>query len=191
VLTVDDLVVTLAARCGDRSDFGRTSLQKLVYLCSASLRWRSAGHNAHYYGPFSRQLERTVRRLTTEGLLAEYSEDLDFVGSTGYRARRYRYHLTPSGADRAHEVARVLPDDAASVSAVVAAVEQRVGGLDQRILSLAAKVHYIVDHEEGAVTRDEIVNNAKDLGWLITQPDIDKVVGLLEDLNLVRLVPAD
>lgn len=55
---------------------------------------------------------------------------------------------------------------------------------DFNLLSIAAKVHYIVDWE-GEKSVKEVCQTAKECGWDFTKKDIAKVLSFLKDLELV------
>ena len=57
---------------------------------------------------------------------------------------------------------------------------------DVTLLSVAAKVHFIVSGQ-GRATRQEIMDLAKRLGWKISEKQILRVVGYLETLELVAV----
>jgi uncharacterized protein YwgA len=186
MLDVDEMVLTLIDLCGSRSDFGRTTLQKVAYLATVALGWPRVGHQAHFYGPFSRPLERTTARLAGEGLLVEEAEDLSFVGAAGYRAKQFHYRLTEAGVACAAQVRSSRPQDVARLTTFVENLQSSAGGLDQSVLSLAAKVHYIVERHGGLVGHDEIVEAARSLGWRISERKIADVAAILEKLRIVR-----
>lgn len=186
MLDVDEMVLTLVDLCGERRDFGRTTLQKVAYLATVALGWPRVGHEAHFYGPFSRPLERSTARLAAQGLLVEGAEDLGFVGAGGYRAKQFHYRLTEAGSQRLAQLRRQHPHDVARLATFVDQLQSSVGGLDQSVLSLAAKVHYIVERAGQPVGQDQIVEAARTLGWRITEPTIADVSTILERLRLVR-----
>lgn len=186
MLNSDELVLALVDICGARSDFGRTSLQKLAYLATAALGWPNIGHTAHYYGPFSRHLERDVARLVASNDIEEIANDLGFVGTGGFPAKRFRYRLTASGQARALELRTRRPDDIDRLESFVGHVQEAAGGLDQSLLSLAAKVHYIVAAQSLPVEREEIVDQARHLGWTLSKRQIDQVAEILAQLSLIR-----
>ena len=186
MLDGDEMVLTLVDLCGERRDFGRTTLQKVAYLATVSLGWPRVGHQAHFYGPFSRPLERTTAHLASQGLLVEEAEDLGFVGAGGYRAKQFHYRLSEQGAVEVTRLRRDRPDDVARLRAFVDDLRSSVGGLDQAVLSLAAKVHYIVERHGGPLGTEQIADVATGLGWRISENKIKDVAVTLERLGLVR-----
>jgi hypothetical protein len=55
------------------------------------------------------------------------------------------------------------------------------------ILSSAAKVHYIASHNKTPMDFKEIISNAKEIGWNLTEENIKMAIDLLGDLNLIKL----
>ena len=56
-------------------------------------------------------------------------------------------------------------------------------------LSIAAKVHYIVNWR-GNTTIDEVHQVAKDYGWDVSEADIESVLSFLTELGLVSAAEA-
>lgn len=190
MLEPDELVLSLVDISGQRREFGRTTLQKMVYLTTVALRWPRLDHRAHFYGPFSRDLERLTAHLVARDELIEESTSLGFVGGGGYPAKRFNYSLTEKGAERVSDLRDRKPADVAALASFVSGVEDAVGSLDQRTLSLAAKVYYIVENHDGPVNERKIVQSATELGWAISEPQVEKVSKILSHLELVRTVDA-
>ena len=52
------------------------------------------GHTAHFYGPFSEDVEDDVEGLLLAGLIDERATSLGFQGYGGDAAKRYEYSVT-------------------------------------------------------------------------------------------------
>lgn len=187
----EGLVLALVSLCGNRREFGRTTLQKMAYLSTVALRWSRVGHQAHFYGPFSRPLERTTARLVASGEIEEDAEDLGFVGAGGYRAKQFHYVLTPAGQRRVDKLRKDQPEDFERLSGFVDGVRSVVGCFDQAVLSLAAKVHFVVERHGRPVGHAEIIEGARELGWKISSTEVEKVAEILAQLRLLRQAGAD
>ncbi|MCU1487675.1 MAG: hypothetical protein JWN67_4421 [Actinomycetia bacterium] len=186
MLDAEDLVLSLVHLCGDRREFGRTTLQKMAYLSTVALRWQRVGHQAHFYGPFSRPLERTTARLVADGFVEESADDLGFYGAGGYRAKQFHYRLTDAGEMRMKALRGDNPEDVERLEAFVEGVQGVIGGFDQKVLSLAAKVYFIVDGHQSPVTHGQIIERATELGWTISSAQVGQVAELLQKLQLLR-----
>ncbi len=188
MLERDEIILTLVGRCSGSASFGRTSLQKVAYLAEAMLGWGQLGHGAHYYGPYSRLLDRETNRLVRTGLISEGAEDLGFIGTSGYRGRQYHYQLTDEGERRLAVVRAQAQQDVTRLESVVDQINNVFGGLDQRLLSLAAKTHYIAKAKGRQVTPDEIRDAARELGWRLSPSMIADVAKRLESLGVLKVV---
>jgi uncharacterized protein YwgA len=186
VLNTDDLALALIGRCGDRPEFGRTSLQKVAYLATAHFGWPGAGHEAHFFGPFSRTLERTTTTFANRHLINEIEVDLGFASAGGFPAKQYKYKLTELGSERLQQIQARHPDDVAELGEFVDQIASVVGALDQRTLSLAAKVHYIASREDGPISLEQVRLEAKKLGWKISEKQANQVATILRKLSLVN-----
>ena len=79
------------------------------------------------------------------------------MGAGGYRAKQFHYLLTPSGQHRVDELRDEQREDFGRLESFVDGVRSVVGGFDQAVLSLAAKVHFIVERHGGPVGQAQIV----------------------------------
>lgn len=184
VLEPNELALVLVDHCGTDELFGRTSLQKVAYLCEAGLGWSGSGHRAYYYGPYSRDIDRAVNRLVRDGAVAETEEELGFTSPQGFVGKRYRYVLTGSGRTCLTSLEEEAPEDVRHVRRYADQVRAAAGDYNQRVLSLAAKTHYIVQSAEKGVSYAQISANAQELGWRISAPEIQRVAAILEKLKL-------
>lgn len=166
---------------------GRTAIQKVMYFIATALE-DDLGHQAHYYGPYSRPVEYT---LTQEGLAEDLEETVERFPSwygSGPDIRKYTYELTEQGQNEAAEIKEQREREADVISRTVAAVKEAVPDLDQQALSMAAKIHFIVTQADREKTRvSELPKLAEELGWRLTNPQVDQAVELLKKLDLVSL----
>lgn len=185
-----DILLTIIALCSTRPEFGRTGLQKVAYFIGV-LREAGFRHQAHYYGPFSDVVEGDVEALALTGLIEERVQNLPFVGTGGYQARRYEYLLTEEGAKRVEELRSAHPLEFATIERFVQQLVEVAGGLDQNLLSAAAKTFFIANREKRDLSINEIRALAKDLGWNVGSKQIQRVARVLQQLNLVEVASND
>jgi len=76
---------------------GRTKLQKIVYLSSRSDNIFNFRFVGYHYGPYSRELQKTVSKMVAFNLISE--EEEGFNHNT-----RYNYKLTLEGIDQAKKI---------------------------------------------------------------------------------------
>jgi len=182
-----DIVLFLTSLGQGRPEFGRTSLQKAAYFSSLVL-GRDLGHRAHYYGPFSSTVEREMEALVLSSLVEEKVQLLGFANQIGFAAKQYEYKLTPSGEERVRELTGLYPKDADLLSGLVQSLVEHAGKLDQRVLSAAAKVHYIARQEGRPVSVPDVPVSARQLGWDLTDEQVEQVVHLLDKLSFIKVV---
>ena len=186
-----DLLLALIALCSDRPEFGRTSLQKVAYFLGAGKHGRAEfSHQAHFYGPFSEVVETDVEALVLSGLVEEQARTLAFTGVRG-PAKQYSYELTPAGRQRLTRLQDAYPLEFAELQTFVEKLEQAAGGLDQGILSPAAKTYFIANREGRNLTASEISRLARQVGWELRSAQIKKVSKVLDELGLVEVGSGD
>jgi Uncharacterized conserved protein len=185
MLQPDEVVVVLVGHCGHDPQFGRTALQKVAYLAGA-IQGSSLGHSAYHYGPYSRGLDRATTKLVRQGLIEESVEHLGFISATGHPARRFSYRLTGEGEALLAELEHSAGDEVKHLRSLADRISNEIGGLDQAMLSLAAKTHFLLsDSGQQALTPEEISSAAKELGWRVSAAQIESIATKLEGLRLV------
>lgn len=180
-----DLVLSIISFCCSRPEFGRTSLQKVAYFVSLGLS-EPMGHDAHFYGPFSSDIEDDVESLLIADLIDEKVTTLNFQGFRGQEARKYEYRVTAKGQERLDAIQQAYSEEWRYVHDFVDKLAEAAGGLDQGVLSAAAKTHFIASREKRPVSAQEIREFGKQLGWNLKELQIVQVVQVLEAMGLVR-----
>jgi uncharacterized protein YwgA len=181
----DAIVVTLGAAADNV--IGRTAIQKLIYFESI-LDLVDANYRPHYYGPYSSEIAGTIQELAALGFVEEKIETRE---TTGYyyvsdEWRRYCYKLTNDGSDFLSAVKNEDPETFDKITEIVRTCGSR-SKFNPMILSSAAKVHYIASHNNTSMDFKEIISNAKEIGWNLTEENIKMAIDLLGDLNLIKL----
>lgn len=179
-----DLALMIIALCSVSPKFGRTSLQKVGYFTSQKLR-QDLGHQAYFYGPFSQELERDVEDLVLAGLVEEIEHSLG--NRTGARdGKQYEYKLTSQGKARVTELRKAYPEEVQALTTFVDRLRSAAGGFDQRVLSAAAKTHFIAVRERRPVKSSEIQELGLQFGWQLQRNQVNRVIRVLEELGLVK-----
>lgn len=181
-----DLILAIIAICSGREEFGRTSLQKTAFFVGERFQ-TGLGHHAHFYGPFSDQVEADVEDLVFASLVDEKVSLLGFAGSSGNQAKRYEYELTADGKERVGALAEAYPTELAELRDFIERLIEAAGGLDQRILSPAAKTYFIAKREKRPVSSAEIKEFGKKLGWNLRNPQIKQVASVLSTLGFAKV----
>lgn len=171
LMELDDAILTILGRI--EKGTGRTTLQKLLYFASSKQILRTA-FRPYYYGPYSDEVYLELQSLVSLHFIEERPETYA-SGHTGHA-----YRLTADGQS-------VLPPRSPDADNLDRLVELagRHFGLDQRLLSAAAKAHFVLGSHNLPMTFDGIRSEARNLGWEISTGDAEKVVDFLSDLGLV------
>ena len=162
---------------------GKTVLQKLVYLTcqreSADVRFEP-----YFYGPFSRDIENAVELMEMAGEVEETTTNLG-VASSGWPIRLSTYRLTEDGAKRALDDSQQHPAFFEAASKVLGEAKSLDPSLGPQPLSVAAKVHFLLTSRGERLTTDQVTSYAKDLGWELSDADVEKADALLDKLGMI------
>ena len=139
------------------------------------------------YGPFSERVESDVEDLVFAGLVEERVMSLGFVGSDGHPGKRFQYVMTAEGKERFEELQDAYGSDIQQLRSFVERLVAAAGGLDQGILSAAAKTHFIVKHEKRPVSVAEIKTFGTKLGWNLERTQMKQVAKILTELQLAQV----
>lgn len=179
-----DTLLLVVKSEGENGLRGRTLLQKKVYFLSV-LRGREFGFTAHHYGPYSSYVAGNLNSLVNCGFLKEVTEtfstdsgDPNLFGEV----RRHTYFLT-NDAEEIWSETEEQPDYDEWKSTLDQINDQNIAH-DFNKLSIAAKVHYIVNRE-GKCTLKQVDEIAQDYGWQVEPKDIKSVYSFLKDLKLI------
>lgn len=182
-MNIRDLLLLIVDAAGETVE-GRTIAQKLGYFVGVEL-GRDLGYQAHFYGPFSRDVEEAFTLGVLAGDLEESVERIpDWYG--GPDALRHSYTLSPEGHERVEELKQEYADEAGRIQATVEAIGQAIPQFRQQALSAAAKIHLIVTDQGRPVAPAEIPQLARHLGWQLSQDEVNRTVDVLRRLELVQ-----
>ena len=181
--TIDILLLVIKGE-GESGLQGRTLLQKKVYFLS-ELREVDLDFSPYHYGPYSSLVAGHLNSLVSHGFLEEKIESFA-EGSTDPRAsgemRRHTYTLTREGNEVWDDIEKEA--DFEKWKNALDLINGQPISNDFNKLSIAAKVHYIVDWR-GKSTIGEVRQVAEEYGWEVDQEDIGNVLDFLTDLGLV------
>lgn len=163
---------------------GRTLLQKKLYFLSV-LCDLDFGFGPHFYGPYSSLVSGELGALLSVGFLEESSKSSDERVGKARDLRRYDYRLTSAG----QEVVASYADWVQPYNEAIRQINAHPIARNANLLSVAAKVHLIVS-QLGTATEDDIRLRASELGWDLSDTDLDGVVQYLTHLHLVETTAA-
>ena len=184
-----DVLLLVVKEAGENGLQGRTLLQKKVYFLS-ELVDIDLGFSAHYYGPYSGLVAGNLASLVNHGFLDEVTEVFE---TTPPRNRfgeknRYTYFLT----DDAEELWSDIENDPEfpEWKEKLDRINAHKIAHDFDRLSIAAKVHYILDWR-GESKIGEVERVAEEYGWRVEKEDIESVLSFLTGLGLVTTDESD
>ncbi|MBN2208834.1 MAG: hypothetical protein JW759_06035 [Candidatus Coatesbacteria bacterium] len=175
------MALLLAASGGEIC--GKTMIQKEMYFLSMVL-GEDLDFRAYYYGPYSEEVRWGQDELIGIGFVNMRREALGMEPKGGFEVTRYDFELTESGKELAQWLRKKHPEQSKKITEFVEKL-QSIGNLNYLGLSMAAKVHYVLG-KNGRLTQDEIRENARALGWAISEQDIEGAVQVLEKLGFVE-----
>lgn len=169
-----DAILFLVSALSSRADLGRTALQKATYFLDARNRI-GLGHSAYFYGPYSQLIESEVGSLVASELVEESERRLGFISDRGFEGRKYSYRPTEAGEKRLAIVREKYPEESKAIESFADQLLDVSATLDQRLLSSAAKVHYIEEREGQDLKPSQVVEVAQQFGWDLSTSRVEEV----------------
>lgn len=164
---------------------GKTLLQKRCFFLARLLR-EDLHYQAHYYGPYSVEVEEGLAKLKALGFVQERSLGFGIADRVGFEVRRYDYTLTEDGRTVVRTLKGRQPAECEKVKSVLDDLQAAGDTGDYVELSIAAKTLHILSEIESPMTTSTIRTAAKGLGWEISEESINKACGFLEKLKMVK-----
>jgi uncharacterized protein YwgA len=183
-LTIREAVLVVLDSAGGKVD-GRTAMQKLAYFAAKSIH-QDLGHRAHFYGPYSREVEGALNdSALSEDVVETVQRFPDWNGS-GPDIRKYTYEITDQGREFVAALRRSNPELSGQIDDIVRRLLQLVPDQNVHTLSLAAKTDLIVNQQSEPVTTSTLPDLARQLGWKMSGEEVAKAVGVLSSLGTVK-----
>ena len=180
---IQDLILLVIGSETDENLQGRTLLQKKLYFLS-ELKGVDHGFRPHYYGPYSGLVAENLDILVSARFLNEVKETFETDQNIFGEIRRHTYSLTSDG-DIVMEEIRKEAEHTGWKQTLDALNNQPLAN-DFNMLSIAAKVYYIVDRQ-GRTTTEQIRQIAREYKWNLNKAQIESVRSFLEDLSLISV----
>jgi len=162
---------------------GRTLLQKRSFfvgeLCHIDM-----GFDAHYYGPYSAEIDNSVSELRSLGFIDEANIGFG-VARGGFEMKRYDYRLTNDGREVVDFLRGSHSEDYNRISAGVQRIAN-AGDPDYMELSIAAKAYFILKKRRKPMSRAELAREAQKFDWVIDAASLDRAVTFLEQMGLTK-----
>lgn len=164
---------------------GKTLLQKKAYFLARLMRL-DLGYKAHYYGPYSPDLEAGLQKAKALGFVDERVLGFGF-DNVGFEMRRCDFVLTEDGKIIVNYLKTKRPDETQKISECLHLISQAADNGDDYVsLSIAAKTFHILTKKKQAMTKDDILAEAKSFDWNIKKDEINRAAIFLEKLNLIQ-----
>lgn len=182
-----DVVLLVLHAFGDSMQ-GKTLLQKRSYFVALLCGWeKTMGFDAHYYGPYSAEIDNALGQLKALGFVDESRSRFGFAGDGGFEVSRYDYTLTSDGRRIASLRKR---KDAVAWRAVREAVRKIKDAGDPNYveLSIAAKAYYLLDQKGAPATAEALIRLAEGFGWQITREQMVRSWEFLKELGLIHIL---
>ncbi len=177
------LTVLLAKSGGEIR--GKTKMQKEMYFLAEVLQMDLA-YRPHFYGPYSDEVGGGMDQLEGIGFVDMRREYLGREDQRGFEVHRCDFKLNKHGEEMASWLEHKYPEESQKIGEFIKKLSAVPGGANYMNISLAAKVHYILKRSNQPLTREEIREIAKELGWgNIEQRDIDGAANILETLGFM------
>lgn len=157
---------------------GRTAIQKLGYFVSVELQ-KKAGYKADFYGPFSSLLAAHLQALVGQDFVEEKKR------RTIHDRIMYSYSLTEDGEELAQNVREEYPTEYSIIKNVTTKCG-KIGHYNFRVLSWAAKVHFVLAQTGKAMTHREAMEASRLFNWNLDERQIESGARLLSALGLIK-----
>ncbi|RKY88529.1 hypothetical protein DRQ09_02740 [candidate division KSB1 bacterium] len=162
----------------------KTKLQKEIYFISLLLK-RDIEFKAHYYGPYSIEVETALDELIGAGFVNVKRDIWGIDTRYGFEAKKYEFFLTNSGEKLAKIITDENPNDYETIEKFVDNLK-KIENLNYLTLSIAAKAYFILSKESKSMTVNQIIEKASRFGWNINRRDIDIAVNILKELKFIK-----
>ena len=186
-MTAYDFVLLTLEAFG-REIQGKTLLQKRCYfvgLLSGQL--DEMKFQAHYYGPYSAEIDGALGQLRALGFVSESRSGFGVVGGRGFEVSRYDYRLTEDGQKIAALRKTHRPADWDAVSQAVQRIKD-AGDPEYLELSIAAKTYFLLASKGGPANERELIELAQHFGWQIGEPQMRTAWDFLCKLGVAKTV---
>ena len=164
---------------------GRTLLQKTAYFLNEKLKL-GIEFVPYYYGPYSQEIADSLESLKASGIVREeVKEYVSFDFHVTFEPRKYIYHLTEIGEEITKAIEAEELINTKRIKKILSQMKELGVSHDYKNLSIAAKMHNILKRQKRPMTIEEILEEAKALGWTITEEEAGNAIELLNRCNMI------
>jgi uncharacterized protein YwgA len=184
-MTIDDIIILSLYYSKDEMIAGRTLLQKTLYFLNKKLKL-GIEFSPYYYGPYSREITDELENLKASDLICEEIKEfkpIDYHAT--FEPRKYIYSLGETGARLAEKLEEKEPILAKEIKHTLEFMREKDATNNYKVLSIAAKMDNILESENKPMYVDEILKEAKILGWEISKEEAQSALKLLKKLEMI------
>ncbi len=163
----------------------KTLLQKEMYFLALKMR-KDFSYKAHYYGPYSPEVEQSLDELVSIGLVEQNRQRLGDNGR-GFEIQRFDYSITDQGKEMVNYL--LENEEVRKINDIIFSFIdnlKKVDSLDYLNLSLAAKTYYILSKDKSSMTKEKFQDTAKKLNWKLHPDDIHIAKDILGKLGFIE-----
>ncbi|MFZ2471082.1 MAG: hypothetical protein WAW52_03980 [Methanothrix sp.] len=184
-MTTDDIIILLLYYSKDEMIAGRTLLQKTLYFLNKKLNL-GIDFSPYYYGPYSREITEELENLKASDIICEEIKEFKPIDyHVTFEPRKYIYSLGETGAKLAEKLEERDPILAKGIKQTLEFMRDKDATNNYKVLSIAAKMDNILESENKPMYVDEILEEAKILGWIISKEEAQCALTLLKKLEMV------
>lgn len=183
-MKIEFLILSII-KLSDNNLKGRTILQKIIYFFSILLK-KEFGYQAHYYGPYSLQVENTLNSLKSLGYIKEEVNTWG-VDERGFEKKKYIYSLSEDGEYLYNYLSKDNHTEIENIFQIFSLLNKHIDLNDSYSLSIAAKTYHIISKKSSSpIDTSSIKSEAKNLGWDVKEPEISEATNFLVGIELIR-----
>lgn len=163
---------------------GRTLLQKRCFFVGVfSDMEEEIGFQPHYYGPYSPAIDSALMELVALEFVDQRKVGFGGANRKGFEIKRFDYQITGDGME-ALELFKKREPQTYNILSINAEKLREAGNLDYLELSVAAKTYFLL-RDQGEVSRQQIIQEAQNLGWDLDNDGVSNAVEFLERLEII------
>jgi len=157
---------------------GRTAIQKIAYFASIKA-GIDVGYRPHFYGPYSADVAQNLQNLESTGYMTETTR------LTTHDRIMYSYCLNDDGQKMVREIQKREQSKYNKIKKV-SEICEKVAKNNINVLSWAAKVYFLLSKKGSETSYNEVIQLGSQLGWKLSDREIDSGAKLLTRLGLVK-----
>ena len=180
VLSIIDISEKVSNHNSNRNEIiVRTAIQKLVYFTQQThINSELPEFKTYFYGPYSPKIS-----LVLEELVSYYFVDEKKIIGKDYDG--YKYRINEEGGNIIERIKKESKDEYREIESLITKCNE-VCELEATPLSYAAKVHHTINDTTKDMNIDYFMKRWKELGWELSDKDVDQGINLLEKLKLIK-----